>query len=504
MPKTGNATITNLEESEDLWLFSVGYSDTGITLGLPIPYVRHGMAVDEEDFKCMFALTDDLDEAPYFVITAIKGTASNMKGTPEILKDAPLFYYVPLLYQIVGEFDFSKMDSGYLDDFGITIPAVRITLKDDDVFGQHTIGVRDDWWMVLSLFPGTNNTIIERLAEYEEVIFRYMLTPYDYLPTVQTIELPESSLVLALPESMHATVDRYDEYTDREMVVYLISSSNTNVQVIFLTLVTVRKEVYQGRFLQELRMQELEEEVSEFLFGLGEVESEWLQVQSDYPLLRIREIGMETEEHKNIDIYHLIVIKEGWLLDAQVMDLEVRPIEEMLSMQTGFMMSMLVGDGETATMDSETVFFDTLNGTITLDVPLGYTVEQTMPAEGTNRCLLIDLRVFGKAYDFSFDIVNKADAGDTIDTYMESLQEMVSIMEEQTGESITQKRVEEGLLGEPTLVLTTESGLIYMTYSIKDGCMVTAGIQSKGPEITQEGIDRISDMIHFTEFGKSN
>ena len=295
---TGVASIVNPAESDDHYLYSVDFSDTGITLMFPIPYTKNGMTMDEEDTKCMLALTDDLDEAPYFAITATKKLAPLIEGTPEILKDAPPLYYIPLLNQIVGEFDVTKMVGQYTDEFGQDAPAIRITLKGDEAFGRHTIGVRDGWWMILSLFPGTETASLAGLEAYEEVIFRYMMTPYGFLPMVQTIELPDSSLILALPEGMQAAVDRYDEYTDQERVVYLISSSEADSRVIFLTLVTVRKEAYQGKRLQDLQTQELQEAVSDFLFGLGEVESEWLHENSEYPLLRLREVGNETAEHK--------------------------------------------------------------------------------------------------------------------------------------------------------------------------------------------------------------
>jgi len=504
MPGTGTASIVNPAESDDLYLFAVEFSDTGITLMLPIPYTKSGMAVNEDDFKCMLALTDDFDNAPYFAITAIRNQAPLMPDPPQILGDEPPLYYMPLLYEIMSEFDFTKMVGEYTDDFGEDVPAIRITLKDDEAFGRHTIGVRDGWWMVLSLFPGVESAKMDRLEAYEEVIFQYMVTPYGFLPTVQTIALPGSSLILALPEDMQATVDRYDEYTDREWVVYLISSSKEDKRIILLSLVTVRKETYQGKRLQDLRRQELEEEVSEFLFGQGELESIWLHTNSDCPLLLLREVGTETAEHKNPDIYHLIVMKDGWLVNAQLIDIGTRPVRELLSMQMSFLMRMLAGDGEMPALEPETVFFDTLGGMIALDIPLGYSIEHMNPEEGADRYILGDLQVLGKAYDFTFNAADEANVGVTVDDHMESLRETAGMMEKNTGEAVTLERVEEGILGEPAIYISTESGSVCMIYFIKDGCMTIAGIQSKGTAITQEEIGRIPEMLRFLAAGDSN
>ena len=76
------------------------------------------------------------------------------------------------------------------------------------------------------------------------------------------------------------------------------------------------------------------------------VEGEWLLADSELPLLQLHEVGQGSEDRKNPDAYHLIAMKDGWLLNWYAIDLGVRPIDELLTMQMDFMTRMLAGDGE--------------------------------------------------------------------------------------------------------------------------------------------------------------
>jgi len=330
--------ITDASEGEGTYLYPRPFGDTGITLMLPFPYTVNGMIADGDDFKQLVALTDAMDAEPHFVISAIPFELPADTAFEEL---NPLFF-MPLMLRATDTI--GEMWMQYTDDFGEDVPAMRITWV-DEASGRHIAGFRDGWLMVLSLLPGTEKSRLDGLEDYENVIFNYMMVPYNFLPTVEMIELPDSSLKLVLPEGMQAIVDRYDEYTDRELVVYHITPPDTPNQAI-IVLTTVRKEGYQGKLLHEFSGQELIDEVSSFPLGLGEVTSDWLHADSELPLLMLHEVGYGSEGRKNPDAYHLIAIKDGWLLCFLLIDHGVWPVEDMLSMQMDFMLHMLDGRDE--------------------------------------------------------------------------------------------------------------------------------------------------------------
>lgn len=312
--------------------------------------------------------------------------------------------------------------------------------------------------------------------------------------TVTTIELPKSAMKLVLPEGMKAEVDRYDEYTDREMVVYFISPPYDD-KGFLMSLTTIRKESYQGKTLQDLQDQELNDIIAELTTEFGEGEMCWLYTDEGIPMLLIHD-RLNPEEFSDYiliatNFYSLIAMKDSWLLKIMTMDSKgAGPVDQLLTSQVRFMESLLTGDDAAPTFETKSFLYPTLTGNIILEVPYGY---HMMPYEDS--LLLIDLQSFSKRYVLSFSTAKNA----TIDAHWEGLEQFAKSVEDSIGEPVKMERIEEGFLGVPMIILYIESRAFYMMYLIKDGCMIDVGVQSHRAPVIQEDIARMEDLLRFVE-----
>lgn len=484
------AKITGIDDSEDIYFYPVDFGDTGMTFMIPMPYTKAGMTADEADYKQLIAMTDAKMAEPFFLLSALRDEGLAKKA----LKD---FSQADLRVILLKALDISDKPIVIAEAFGPEIPAIGVTFT-DKALGQHLIGLREGWVMVLSLLPGSETADYSGLDDYEDILFRYMVTPYIGLPKVQTIALTDSQLSLTLPEGMEATVDRYDEYTDQEMVVYHVHPPKPNDKTIVLTMTTIRKALYAGKRLQDLEGGALNEVASRFIGGFGEVRSEWLGMDEDYPMLLIHEIGSRVGEHKNSDAYHMLLMKDGWLFGTTFIDMGIWPLAESLTMQVRFMQSMLAGDGQVPVLGRQSISYPTLNGKLAFDVPFGYAPMLRHPQEGVDQYILTDLQGSGKAYIVVFN--TRVDFGaETIANRLEKIQQQAGAVEVQSGQKVTLEQVESGYLGVPTIVTCTVTKDYVMAYFMKDGCLVNLGVQSPSQPLFQGEVDQLADLIRFVE-----
>ena len=479
-------TITDPTESEDLYFYQKPFGDSGLDFVCPLPYSRCGMATEEEGFLQMVILKETGDEEPYYIISGIKQeglTEADLEGMNTV-------DFIRIFSRIVNAM--GGMHTEYLEDYNEKHPAVRVTFAEDDLYGRHVVGVRDGWLLVLSLFPGSKEMDLNGLDRYTDFIFGYMVEPYISLPKVDTIELPDSSLVLSLPEGMQATVDRYDEYTDEEMVVYLIHPAPPEDNAAILTLTTVRNDAYKGARMQEMTVDDLNEMASRFLYGAEHVESNWLFSDSEYPVLFLSETGT------GMSVYHMITIKEDWLLCFTLLDVDRWPLDETLTMQANFLSAMLEGEGKVPSLTPDVFSYSTLNGSFQMALPYGYSFQQKTQDDGTTKCFIFSILRANSIYTASFRN-DESYVGEDISSRLDELQKYALNAEQSLGESVTVQQVEDGLLGLPNIQLSTETHSFAVSFLMKDGCLASFGFQAIEGAATQEAIDLLPEMISFKE-----
>lgn len=309
-------------------------------------------------------------------------------------------------------------------------------------------------------------------------------------PSVTTISIPGSDMKLVLPNDMKALEDRYDEYTDQEMVVYLITPLQ-NDSTVLMTLTTIRKEAYQGKTLDDLQDQELYEELAGRTHGVGELDVYWLYSETGVPMILIHE-SLDTEAFSGYrmvanNFYFLFAMKDGWLTYIEVMDAQgLGPADRLLTTQMRFMESMLAGSGAAPSLETETIRFPTQSGAIALDVPYGYLVEASETG-----VTLVDMQAFYKKYHIA-----TISLGDEQDITLDGLRVYFEPLVSYEGETVSMEIMEESSLGVPLAMLHTESITYYLIYGIIDGYVVNIILTTEGAaEVTQEDIDVFSEWL---------
>lgn len=480
-------TVSALDEVEGNVMYPKDFSDTGITLMLPVPYTMNSIVVDETDFKQMIVMCED-EEAPCFVITAKRDANLASKE----LADVTRMDYNKLFVDIIGLN--SSLQVEYLESYLEDEPAGRITYK-DEALGRHTVGFRDDWVMVLSLLPVSTSRGIEGVDEYEAILFQYMLQPYDTLTRVEAIQLDDSNLCLTLPEGMTAIVDRYDEYTHEELVVYFIMPPAPQENTNLMMLTTVRSDEYKDVAIGDLKGEALQAISDRMYMGVGDLRNDWVSTE-DGDVMLLREVGMTSGDHKNSDVYHLVSIKDGWLVALTYIDLGIWPVDEMLTLQVHFMQHLLAGDGEVPTPERDTISFDTAAGTLKAEIPHGFFVESNMDASvSMYRMHSLDV---DRAIMVTFDL-NEKYQGETIEAYRDSIEKLAKQMESQTQSEVDLELVEEGCMGEPTFVLRVANGGHTLMIYMKDDCEVNVSLQKLYNTITQEEEAELANLVLFSE-----
>lgn len=302
-------------------------------------------------------------------------------------------------------------------------------------------------------------------------------------PTVTTINLPGSDIRLVLPDDLQAIEDRYDELTDREMVVYFITPKDDE-STVFMTLTAIRKEAYQGKMLHDLNEQELAEEIGGRTHGFGALDTYWYAGETIVPKLLVREsLGTGAVEGYQMvasNFYYLFAMWDGWLVYAEAMDAPgLGPVERLLTMQLRFIESMIANIGVTMAPDSWSL--GTRNGAIDLDLPQYGHISESSETGIT----VTDMRSYHRRYHFSTTFL-----GDDESVTLEDLRAYYEPLVYYEGETVRMEIMEESPLGVPMAMLHTESATFYVVYGIVDGCAVTAILTTEGTEeITREDID---------------
>jgi len=494
-------------------LVPLHFGDTGFTVMLPFPYTRCRFAAEEEDFVQLVAHAGPEDTEPYFVLTAVKepryGT-SEMKEIGQIGEAGHQLLFSHILHGIAGPLDWQRMVGEVIEEFGEefgeSVPVMRFALEGDDALGRHIAGIRDGWVMVLSLLPGSENATLDGLDRHADVAFYYMMVPYEFAPGMETVALPGTSLTLTLPEGMTANMVAHEVHADRERAAYHIMYPAPEEYFVGLVLLAFRHEEFQGNFLHEFELLERPEffaelgpAISSILDDQGELlDYNWLHADTEHPLLQLQEVVYGYAAGQDYYRYHLLAMKDGWLIDMCVSVPHLRSLEELLTMQMHFMNAMLAGDSQAPSLEPQAVIFDTLEGRITLDIPYGYESFPMRTWDDMDLYKLVDLQEPAKRYMISF-FTDEALAGSTIDDHQEwpiqDLQETAGFWVE---ERFMLETVADGVLGVPTTHIFTESRMFSMSYLIIDGCKVSVGIQSLQAPVTQEDIDRISDLLQIT------
>lgn len=309
-------------------------------------------------------------------------------------------------------------------------------------------------------------------------------------PTVTTISLPGSDMKLVLPNDMKALEDRYDEYTDQEMVVYLITPLQDDSTVL-MTLTTIRKEAYKGKTLDDLQDQELYEELAGRTHGVGELDVYWLNSETGVPMILIHE-SLDTEAFSGYrmvasNFYFLFAMKDGWLTYIEVMDAQgLGPVDRLLTTQMRFMESMLAGGGAAPSLETDTWLLATQSGAIALDIPYGYLAESSETG-----ITLVDMQAFYKKYHFT-----TIPLGDEQDMTLDDLRVYFEPLVSYEGETVSMEMMEESSLGVPLAMLHTESITYYLIYGIIDGYVVNIILTTQGAaEVTQEDIDVLFEWL---------
>lgn len=486
--------ITSLEDPDSQnFYYEREFGDSGISVMIPLPYTMTQMLADDPDFKQMGIISED-DADGMYVISGFRDESFRDLDV-STLTNAKAWTF---LRSVLGDSALTKISLKYTEEFGEDIPGMRASFRDADL-GRHIFGVRDDWMMVLSLLPRGDVPLgpPEDYEMSEDILFSNMVRSFSTLQQVTEIHLPDSNLLLTLPEGMLATVDPYDEYTDEEMVVYHLHPPAPDDQLVLMSLTTVRNEAYAGLGIRELDNNMLNQVAGRFIYGIGAVESDWLNTNGEYPILLVREGGFSTRDHESSAAYHMIALKEDWLLCLSFIDMAIKDRDQTLTLQLHLLEGLLEGDGAPPTADQDILRQDTLSGVIELVVPFGHAVEKADSEDGKVLYILYDMRVLNKAYAPSFE-TSESFADLTTESWAESIESYAKEINEKE-ERAEFVLVEEGVLGQPTAWIRTKNNEYTRMCFVKDGCEVNLNLRSHGPEISDEEIEGMTELFRFVE-----
>ena len=480
LPFGVQADIVPMDESH---YYVKAFGDTGFEIVIPFPYIRSGMQIDDPTRKQMVLVTEKMDESPYFLIEGARDEAYvNLELKDLTAKDVDWFFY---------EEEISEMS--YKEDIGNGLPAVEIICMGDDgiKYTRYWAGIREDWMLLLSFYPGTLEDNLDVLNEPALQIFDSMMVPFQSFEKTSEIVIPNTTMRLTLPEGSLATVD---PYVDEGKVVYFIMEPSPGQNRSIAIVTVIEKPELLGKTLDELKGEELNEFAGLFVVGAGNLQADWLPGENTPAVLLFKEGGTPTF------FYQLLTLQEGYGVSVMVTCApDYFEQAHLLTWMSAFFRNLVLGKEEAASLDEPTFIEEVDGEAIEIAIPYGYYTTVSTDENGMTQYLAIDPTDMQKNYLLIFDRSEEV-RGTRLGDYADDFAAIAKRMEERAGsETVLPTETEEGLLGLPTIKLQTPSNTIISAHAVLGDCKIQVLLQSFSEPLTEAEVAMVFDRLHFLQ-----